>query len=83
MGVGREGRVRRACRTGDQPEQRHRGKKWPDHRGTSRGVVVTGSLEGQTLALLWEGDLECQGFLLKAMGSHEGFWSRRCWRSRL
>ena len=45
--------------------------------------MVTGSLEGQTLALLWEGDLECQAFLLKAMGSHEGFWSRRCRQIRL
>ena len=75
--------MRRACWAGDQPEQRHRGKKRPDHHGTSRGVVVTGSLEGQTLALLWEGDLECQAFLLKAMGSHEGFWSRRCRQIRL
>ena len=54
-GEGVEKGVRRACQVGHQPEQRHKGKKWPDGHRSSRGVVGTRDLERRTLALLWEG----------------------------
>lgn len=53
-GEGVEKGVRRASQAGHQPEQRHRGKKWPDSRRSGRGVAGTRDLERWTLALLWE-----------------------------
>lgn len=53
-GEGVEKGVRRSCQAGHQPEQRHKGKKWPDGRRSSKGVVGTRDLERQILALLWE-----------------------------
>lgn len=46
-------------------------------RRDQQWVVGTGSLERQTQALPWDGGLECRNFILKAVGSHGGIWSRR------
>lgn len=51
---------------------------WP---GTSLSKGTEARSGRSTVALLWEGGLECQDFILKATESHGRFWSRTCWQS--